>query len=88
MFRSIAAAALLATIPEFAQAQSASAPLVVSATVVSTCTIDVPRSAERSLFASMPVAVTCARRGTTPRIQRPPSGRRGDVRDALLLIDF
>jgi hypothetical protein len=81
-------AAILAGVPILAHAQSASAPLVVTATVVSTCKVDVPRSAEASTFATLAVAVTCARRGTTPRVQRPIAPRRSEVRDAVLIIDF
>jgi hypothetical protein len=50
--------------------------------------VDVPRSAEASTFATLAVAVTCARRGTTPRVQRPIAPRRGEARDAVLIIDF
>jgi hypothetical protein len=90
MVRIVLAAAILAGAPALAQVQSASAPLVVTATVVSTCKVDVPRSAEVSTFATMPVAVACAKRGFTPRVQRPipPPPRRSEVRDALLIIDF
>jgi hypothetical protein len=88
MVRTVLAAVVLAGAPALAHAQSASAPLVVTATVVSTCTVDVPRSVEASTFATMPVAVTCARRGTTPRVQRPIAPRRSEVRDAVLIIDF
>ena len=88
MVRTVLAAAILAGAPALAHAQSASAPLIVTATVVSTCRVDVPRSAEASTFATMPVAVTCARRGTTPRVQRPIAPRRSEVRDAVLIIDF
>jgi hypothetical protein len=88
MIRAVLAAAILAGAPALAQAQSSSAPLMVTATVVSTCKVDVPRSAEASTFATMPVAVTCARRGTAPRVQRPIAPRRLEVRDALLIIDF
>ena len=87
MVRRLLAAVILAA-PALALAQSASAPLVVTATVVSTCRVEVPRSAETSSFATMPVAVTCARRGTTPRVQRPIAPRRSEVRDAVLIIDF
>jgi len=81
---------ILSGTPIVALAQSASAPLVVTATVVSTCRVDVPRSAEPANFATMPVAVACARRGATPRVQRPiaPPPRRSEVRDAVLVIDF
>ena len=88
MVRTVLAAVILAGAPALAHAQSASAPLVVTATVVSTCNVDVPRSAEASAFATMPVAVTCARRGATPRVQRPIAPRRSEVRDAVLIIDF
>lgn len=68
-------------------AQSAAAPLAVSATVVSSCSVDVPRSADSSSFATMPVSVTCAKGGSTPRVQRPVSPRT-EVRDAVLIINF
>jgi hypothetical protein len=88
MVRTVLAAAILAGAPALAHAQSASAPLIVTATVVSTCKVDVPRSAEVSTLAIMPVGVTCARRGTAPRVQRPPVPRHSAVRDAVLIIDF
>ena len=88
MMRTVLAAAILSGVPALVQAQTASAPLIVTATVVSTCKVDVPKSVEASTFATMPVAVTCARRGTTPRVQRPSAPRRSEVRDALLIIDF
>jgi len=88
MVRTVLAAVMLAGAPALAHAQSASAPLIVTATVVSTCKVDVPRSAAASTFATMPVAVTCARRGAAARVQRPPVPRRGEVRDAVLTIDF
>ena len=88
MVRTVLAAAILTAAPAWAHAQSASAPLVVTATVVSTCKVDVPRSAEASTFATLPVAVTCARGGTAPRVQRPIAPRRVEVGDALLIIDF
>jgi hypothetical protein len=88
MVRAVLAAAILAGAPALAQAQSASAALIVTATVVSTCKVEVPRSAEASTFATMPVTLTCARRGTTPRVQRPIAPRRSEVRDAVLIIDF
>jgi hypothetical protein len=87
MVRTVLAAAILAGAPALAHAQSASAPLVVTATVVSSCKVDVPSSAEASSFATMPVAVTCAKGGATPRVQRPVAPR-SEVRDAVLIIDF
>jgi len=86
--RTVLAAAILAGAPALAHAQTASAPLIVTATVVSTCIVDVPRSAETSTFATIPVAVTCARGATAPRVQRPSAPRRVEVRDALLIINF
>jgi hypothetical protein len=88
MLRSALAAAILAGAVAPAHAQSASAPLIVSATVVSTCRVDVPRSAEASIFATVTVAVTCARGSATPRVQRPIAPRYSEVRDALLIINF
>ncbi len=88
MVRAVLAAAILAGAPALAFAQSASAPLIVTATVVSTCNVDVPRSAEASAFGTFPVAVTCAKGGSTPRVQRPPAPPHREVRDAVLTIDF
>jgi len=88
MIRIVVVALILASAPALAHGQSAAAPLLVTASVVSTCRVDVPRSAEASTFASMPITVTCARRGTTPRVQRPIALRRSEVRDAVLIIDF
>ena len=88
MIRTVLAAGILAVGPVVASAQSASAPLIVTATVVSTCNVDVPRSAEASTFATMPVSVTCAKGATTPRVQRPGLPPRSEVRDAVLIIDF
>jgi hypothetical protein len=88
MVRPLLVAAILAAAPALAQAQSASAPLIVTATVVSTCHVDVPRSAEASTFTTMPVSVSCTRGGATPRVQRPVAPRRSEVRDAVLIIDF
>jgi hypothetical protein len=88
MVRTVLAAAILTGAPALAWAQEQSAPLFITATVVSTCRVEVPRSAEASTFAIMPVTVTCAR-GTTPRVQRPIApAPHLDVRDALLIIDF
>jgi hypothetical protein len=71
-------------------AQSATAPLLVTATVISTCTVDVPRSAEQRMLSTLPVAVTCAHRGAAARVQRPAVPQRTEVqvRDAVLTINF
>jgi hypothetical protein len=79
-------AAALAGAP--ASAQDQSAPLFITATVVSTCRVEVPRSADATSFAIMPITVTCAR-GTTHRVERPIApAPHVEVRDALLIIDF
>jgi hypothetical protein len=86
MFRTAFTVAILAAAQ--AQAQSASAPLIVTATVVSSCKVDAPRSAEPSAFAILPVAVTCAKGAAAPRVQRPSAPRLREVRDAVLVINF
>jgi hypothetical protein len=89
MIRTVISAALLSGVPVVALAQSAAAPLVVTATVVSTCKVDVPPSAATTTFATMPVSVTCAKGSATPRVERPTAPpARSEVRDALLVIDF
>jgi hypothetical protein len=88
MTRTVVAAVILASAPALAHGQSAAAPLLVTASVVSTCKVDVPRSVEASTFATVPVTVTCARRGTMPRVQRPIAPSRSEVRDAVLTINF
>jgi hypothetical protein len=88
MFRTILAAAILAGVPVLTEAQSASAPLIVTATVVSTCQVSSPRQAEPFRFSTLPVAVTCARGRVAPRVQMPAAPRRSEVRDAVLVINF
>jgi hypothetical protein len=88
MVRRVLAAVILAGTPVLAQTQSTSAPLLVTATVVSTCNVDVPRSAQSSTFATTPVSVTCAKGSTAPRVERPLAPRRSEVRDAVLIINF
>jgi hypothetical protein len=83
----IAAALVLAAWPAVAAAQSASAPLIVTATVVSSCRVDVPRRAVPGSLSTMPIGVKCARHGTAPRVQLP-APRRVETRDALVVIDF
>jgi hypothetical protein len=87
MFRKTLAVAGLAVAPGLLLAQSTSAPLMVTATVVSTCRVNVQRSAETSVFGTMPVLVTCAKGAATPHIQRPVAPR-SEAHDALLTIDF
>jgi hypothetical protein len=87
MVRTLLAAAILVGTSTLAQAQAASAPLIVTATVVSTCQVDVPRQVERSVLSTMPVGITCARGGGAPRVQRPPAPHRS-VEHALVVINF
>ena len=88
--RIVLAAAVLVVLVDGARAlaQAQSAPLFITATVVSTCRVEVPGSAEASTFATMPIEVTCVRGATIPRVQRPIGPRRVEIRDALLIIDF
>ena len=88
MRRTILAAAMLTSAPALALAQSASTPLIVTATVVSSCRVEAPPAAEASSFATMSVSVTCTKGRAAPRVQRPIALRRGEVRDAVLIIDF
>jgi hypothetical protein len=88
MVRAVLAIAILSGVAGLAQAQSASAPLVVTATVVSSCNVNSPRQVEPSHFSTLPVSVTCARGRVTPRVQRPAAPRRSELRDAVLVIDF
>jgi len=88
MVRAVLAVAILAGVGQLAQAQSASAPLIVTATVVSSCQVAAPRQAEPSRFSTLQVGVTCARGRVSPRVQRPAVPRRSEVRDAVLVIDF
>ena len=73
-----------------AQAQAASAPLVVTATVVSSCNVKVQGHVERSALSKMPVGIECVRRigrqDDAPRIQRPAPHRAAEP--ALLVINF
>ena len=87
MFGRIAAALVLATLPAIVAAQSASAPLMVTATVVSSCKVDVPRRATPTSMPTVPVGVRCARNGVTPRVQLL-APRRVDLRGALVVVDF
>jgi hypothetical protein len=88
MFRTLLAAAILAGVPVLSQAQSASAPLIVSAAVISTCHVSSPRQAEVTTFSTLPVAVSCVRGRVAPRVRRPATPRRGEMQDAVLVIDF
>ena len=91
MIRTLLAAAILVGTATLAQAQSGSAPLVVTATVVSSCTVNVPSLVDRSGLSTMPVDMTCTRRpgrrNDAARVQRPPTPHRS-VESALLLINF
>ena len=88
MFRRLFAAAILAAAPALAQAQSASAPLVVTATVVSSCKVNVPSASSPSALPTIPVAVACGRGVVPPRVQRPEPARRIDAGAAVVVINF
>lgn len=78
-----------AHIVAFAQTvKSASAPVHVEATVVSSCTVKVPRSAKASNFANFPVQATCAKGSATPHVKRPSAPPHTEVHDAVLNINF
>jgi hypothetical protein len=79
---------LLAAAPFAQTAQSVSAPLHVEATVVSSCTVKVPRSAKASNFANFPVQTTCAKGSATPHVKRPSAPPHTEVHDAVLIINF
>jgi hypothetical protein len=84
----VAATLALWPVLALAQAQSSTAPLIITATVVSTCRVNVQGSSAPSGLSTLPVSVTCARgAGTPPRVQRPHVLHR-EIRDAVLLIDF
>ena len=84
---SLVAALILA--PAMAGAQSASAPLVVTATVVSSCSVSVPSVADASSLPTLPVVLACARHGgTAARVERPQEPRRTDAARDLVVIDF
>ena len=88
MFRTLLAVAMT-LLPALAGAQSASAPLVVTATVVSSCSVSVPSSAETSGLSTLPVVLACAKRtGASARVQRPQQPRRTEVSTDLVVIDF
>jgi len=79
---------LLAAAPFAQTVQSVSTPLHVEATVVSSCTVKVPRSAKASTFADFPVQTTCAKGSATPRVKRPSAPPQHEVHDAVLIINF
>jgi hypothetical protein len=80
--------AALSIVPVGAAAQSKSAPLVVTATVVSSCKVNVPSASSASALPTIPVAVACGRGVVPPRVQRPELARRIDTGAALVVINF
>jgi hypothetical protein len=86
--RTVLVAGILVGAPALAPAQSASAPLSVTATVISSCKVNVPRQVPALALATMPVAVGCARGGAAPRVQRPVALPHSEVRKAVLIINF
>jgi hypothetical protein len=92
--RLVAIAAIACAAVSIGRAQSSSAVLSVTATVVPSCRVDVPRQADPSEMSTLPVSLACGR-GVGPRIQRPQLGPQTDgddsavvVDDAVLVIDF
>ena len=86
--RAFVAAALVCVVAGLAAAQSASAPLVVTATVVSSCKVNVPRTSSANALPTIPVAVACGRGVAPPRVQRPEPARRIDTGTAVVVINF
>ena len=87
MVRTLLAAAILVGTSTLALAQSVAAPLIVSATVVSSCKVRVPRQVERSALSIMPIDVECTRGSVDARVRRPPPSQ-SHVGDALVVINF
>jgi hypothetical protein len=83
----VAATLALWPVLALAQAQSSSAPLIVTATVISSCRVHVQGSWAPSGLSTLPVTVNCARGSAQPRVQRPLAPHR-EMRDAVLVIDF
>lgn len=90
------AAAILMGTSTMAQAQvmqglqSASAPLVVTATVVSSCKVSVPRQVQRSAMPTTPVDVACTRSSRADARVAPPAAAQSQtsVGDGLVVINF
>ena len=91
MVRTLLTSALLIGTATLAYGQSATAPLVVTATVVSSCTVKVPAEVDRSALSTMPVDIDCVRRGPrgehNARVRRPRLPHRS-VDHALLIVNF
>ena len=87
MVRTLLTSALLIGTATLAYGQSATAPLLVTATVVSTCRVNVPRQVQRAALSTMPVDIECARGGVDARVRRPLLPLRS-VDHALLVINF
>jgi hypothetical protein len=81
------AAAILVVTATAANAQQ-SAPLLVTATVVSTCSVKVPRQAKRSELHTTSIDIACARSNRAdPHVRRPaPTQSHND--HALVVINF
>jgi hypothetical protein len=90
MVRTFLVSVILVGAATLAQAQTAAAPLVVTATVVSSCKTNVPRQVKRSALSTMTVDIACARGsrgGVDARVRRPLSSP-SSVGHALVLINF
>ena len=89
ILKCLAALALAATLPAVTSAQSAAAPLVVTAVVVRSCRVTVPAAAQPSELPSVPVSLACVKSsGAAARVQRPVAPRRIDARGEIVVINF
>ena len=71
------------------RAQSVSAPLLVTATVVSSCRVELPQYADATRFGSFPVGLECARGvAARPRVERFAPAAYTTLLDGLVVINF
>jgi hypothetical protein len=87
MIKTLLAAVILVGISAQAQAQARSTPLVVTATVVSTCQVSVPDEIEHSAFSTLPVGVACTRGKLNAQVRHPLAPRIAGGH-ALVVINF
>ena len=82
-------AATVIVAPVAVRAQSSSAPLLVTATVISSCRVELPLSADASQFPTFPVDLQCARGlSARPRIERVAAVPHTTYLDGLVVINF
>jgi hypothetical protein len=88
MTRRLLVIAIFAAAPAVTHAQTAAAPLLVTATVMPSCRVDVPQSAEFANLATMPVTMACAKAMLTPRVERPIASQASAAQDAVVTVNF